>query len=56
VVPGDIASVAFTTELGIGVYLVQRGETLCVVLCGGNKSIQQKDSERTKQLARELED
>jgi putative addiction module killer protein len=35
---------------------VQRGETLCVALCGGDKSTQQKDIERAKRLARELED
>jgi putative addiction module killer protein len=60
---GDIAPVGEgVSELrihhgpGYRVYLVQRGETLCVGLCGGDKSTQQKDIERAKRLARELED
>jgi hypothetical protein len=32
---------------------VQRDETLCVVLCGGDNSTQQKDIERAKRLAPE---
>jgi putative addiction module killer protein len=50
--------VRFQKGIGPGyrVYLVPRGETLCVVLCGGDKSTQQKDIERAKRLARELED
>ena len=31
---------------------MQPGETLCVVLCGGDNSTQQKDIERAKRLAR----
>ena len=60
---GDIAPVGEgISELrihhgpGYRVHLVQRGETLCVVLCGGDKSTQQKDIERAKRLNRELED
>jgi putative addiction module killer protein len=47
---------AFTTDVGYQVYLVQRGEPLCVVLCGGDNSVQQKDIERAQRLTRELED
>jgi putative component of toxin-antitoxin plasmid stabilization module len=32
---------------------MQRGETLCVVLCGGDNSTQQTDIERAKWLALE---
>jgi len=60
---GDIAPVGEgVSELrihhgpGYRVYLVQRGETLYIVLCGGDKSTQQKDIELAKRLARELED
>jgi putative addiction module killer protein len=35
---------------------VQRGEALCILLCGGDKSKQQKDIERAKRIERELED
>jgi len=60
---GDIAPVGEgVSELrihygpGYRVYLVQRGDALCVLLCGGDKSTQPKDIERAKRIARELED
>lgn len=40
---------------GYRVYVVQRGEVLVVVLCGGDKSSQDRDIKRAKEMARELE-
>ena len=40
---------------GYRVYLMQRGEVLIVVLCGGDKSDQVRDIKRAKTMARELE-
>lgn len=41
---------------GYRVYFVQRGRVLIVLLCGGDKSGQQRDIRRAKALARDLED
>jgi putative addiction module killer protein len=38
---------------GWRIYYQQRGETLIVLLCGGNKSTQSKDIEMAKRLAAE---
>jgi putative addiction module killer protein len=38
---------------GYRIYFQKRGNTLIVLLCGGNKSTQQKDIETAKRLARE---
>lgn len=40
---------------GYRVYLVQRGEVLVVMLCGGDKSSQHRDIRWAKAMARELE-
>jgi putative addiction module killer protein len=40
---------------GYRVYVVRRGEVLVVVLCGGDKSSQERDIKRAKEMARELE-
>jgi putative addiction module killer protein len=40
---------------GYRVYYVQRGKTLVILLCGGDKSGQNRDIVRAKALARELE-
>ncbi|MFN3635166.1 MAG: type II toxin-antitoxin system RelE/ParE family toxin [Rhizobium rhizophilum] len=40
---------------GYRAYLVQRGEVLVIVLCGGDKSSQGRDIKRAKEMARELE-
>lgn len=40
---------------GYRVYVVQRGEVLVVALCGGDKSSQDRDIRRAKEMARELE-
>lgn len=38
---------------GYRVYLKRRGNTLVILLCGGNKSTQMKDIETAKRLAEE---
>lgn len=39
---------------GFRVYFVRRGETLVVLLCGGDKSSQARDIVRAKALAQEI--
>lgn len=39
---------------GYRVYFVRRGETVIVLLAGGDKSTQKRDIERAKELARGL--
>ncbi len=40
---------------GYRVYLVRRGDVLIVLLCGGDKSSQNRDIEKAKVIARSLE-
>lgn len=40
---------------GYRAYFVQRGDVLVVMLCGGDKSSQDRDIRRAKAMARELE-
>ncbi|MCE2464082.1 MAG: type II toxin-antitoxin system RelE/ParE family toxin [Dehalococcoidia bacterium] len=40
---------------GYRVYYIRRGNTVVVLLCGGDKSSQRRDIARAKQLARALE-
>lgn len=60
--PGDVRPVGEgVSELrihhgpGYRVYFVQRGTVLIVLLCGGDKSTQEKDIETAKRLAKETE-
>ena len=39
---------------GYRVYLTQQGDTVVILLAGGDKSSQRRDIERAKRLAREL--
>ena len=60
--PGDVRPVGEgISELriphgpGYRVYYVQRGTVLIVLLCGGDKSTQNRDIETAKRLAKETE-
>ena len=39
---------------GYRVYFVQRGKTLIILLCGGDKSTQGRDTHKAKRLAKDL--
>ncbi len=39
---------------GYGVYFVQRGEALVILLCGGDKRDQSRDIARALELAKEV--
>ncbi|HEY2758930.1 MAG TPA: type II toxin-antitoxin system RelE/ParE family toxin [Pseudolabrys sp.] len=61
--PGDVNSVGEgISEMcmhhgpGYRVYYVQRGATLVILLCGGDKATQASDIRMAKRLASELED
>lgn len=41
---------------GYRVYFVRRGDTLIILLCGGDKSTQDHDIDRAKAIARELKE
>jgi putative addiction module killer protein len=60
--PGDVRPVGEgISELrihcgpGYRVYYAQRGSMLLILLCGGDKSTQEKDIETAKKLAKEAE-
>ncbi|OHC94822.1 MAG: addiction module antitoxin RelB [Sphingomonadales bacterium RIFCSPLOWO2_12_FULL_63_15] len=40
---------------GYRIYFVQRGDTLVILLCGGDKSSQPDDIDRAKAMAKEIE-
>lgn len=60
--PGDVRPVGegvselrIHTGPGYRVYFVQRREVLIILLCGGDKSTQDRDIATAKQLAREVQ-
>lgn len=50
-----IGELRVDTGPGYRVYFVRSGNTLVVLLCGGDKSTQGKDIARAKEMAKELE-
>ena len=51
---GGISEMRVDYGPGYRVYFVQRGETLVILLAGGDKSTQDRDIARARDLAREL--
>ena len=49
-----IGELRIDTGPGYRVYFCQRGRTVIILLCGGDKSTQRKDIDRARQMAREL--
>jgi putative addiction module killer protein len=61
--PGDVKPVGsgvseLRVDVGPGcrVYYQQRGDVLIVLLCGGDKSTQQRDIEKAHEIAKEWKD
>lgn len=59
---GDVESVGdgvselrFFFGPGYRVYFVKRGETVVILLCGGDKGSQRRDIDRAKEMAKEIE-
>lgn len=59
--PGDVKAVGegvsemrITYGPGYRVYFVQEGDTVVILLCGGDKSSQSRDIVQAKQMAKEI--
>ncbi|AWN16596.1 Phage-related protein [Salinisphaera sp. LB1] len=46
--PGGVSELRLTVGPDYRVYYTQRGDTLIIMLCGGDKSTQTKDVERAR--------
>jgi putative addiction module killer protein len=51
---GGIGEMRIDYGPGYRVYFVKRGDTLVILLCGGDKKSQDRDIARAKELAKEL--
>lgn len=54
-VGGGVSEMRIDYGPGYRVYFVRRGEALVVLLCGGDKRLQDRDIVRARQLALELD-
>ena len=50
-----IGELRMTFGPGFRVYFVKRGETIVILLCGGDKGSQRKDIEKAKRMAKEID-
>jgi putative addiction module killer protein len=54
VLKGGIAELKIDTGPGFRVYFAQRGQTLVILLCGGDKSTQQTDIRKARRIAQDF--
>jgi putative addiction module killer protein len=53
-VGGGVSEMRIDYGPGYRVYFVRRGKTIVVLLCGGDKRSQDRDTERARKLAQEV--
>ncbi|TQE95101.1 MAG: type II toxin-antitoxin system RelE/ParE family toxin [Spiribacter salinus] len=53
-VGGGVREIRIPTGPGYRVYYIERGKTVVVLLCAGDKSSQSRDIERAQELAEEV--
>jgi putative addiction module killer protein len=54
-VGNGVSELRFTFGPGYRVYYVERGNTVVILLCGGDKDSQERDIARAKEMAKEVE-